>query len=75
MLLAANMAFLAIPGIEANTSAGSRSPSQITSYFSTATSVGSLILSLLLSRQNLYDGAKGADEIVRNNCIRHQFES
>ncbi|KAK7676771.1 hypothetical protein QCA50_020239 [Cerrena zonata] len=49
VLLNANVAFLAVPGVNAGD--GTRTPAQVTSYISIVTSVGSILIGLLLVRQ------------------------
>jgi hypothetical protein len=51
VLLNANVAFLAINSVDTNRDPY-RSPAQISSYFSISTSIGSIILGLILVRQN-----------------------
>ncbi|OBZ67952.1 hypothetical protein A0H81_12483 [Grifola frondosa] len=50
VLLNANVAFLAIPSVDNDN--GNRTPAQISSYLSIVTSIGSIILGLLLVRQH-----------------------
>ncbi|KAF9019693.1 hypothetical protein BDZ89DRAFT_1072834 [Hymenopellis radicata] len=52
VLLNANVAFLAIQSVDETSDNPSRSAAQITSYLSVITSIGSIILGLLLVRQN-----------------------
>jgi hypothetical protein len=50
-LLNANVAFLSIPSVDSGFNVLSRTPAQLASYFSIVTSVGAVVLGLLLSRQ------------------------
>ena len=58
MLLNANVAFLGTPR------AGTLSAADISSYFSISTSVGSIVLGLLLVRQNQTKDRETATEVV-----------
>jgi hypothetical protein len=64
VLLNANVAFLAIPIIASEQGQQSRSPAEVASYFSIASSVGAIILGLLLVRQNRTKSRETADEAV-----------
>ena len=63
MLLNANVAFLAIPSVDNGSS--SISPAQISSSLSIVTSVGSILLGLLLVRQHRVKSKETAEEAVR----------
>ncbi|SJK98588.1 uncharacterized protein ARMOST_01856 [Armillaria ostoyae] len=52
VLLNANVAFLAIQSVDDSSAKEGRSPAQISSYISVIASIGSIILGLLLIRQN-----------------------
>jgi hypothetical protein len=53
VVLNANVAFLAIQSVDNNGAQNlNRSPAQISSYLSTLTSIGSIIIGLLLVKQN-----------------------
>ncbi|KAG6811849.1 hypothetical protein H0H92_005582 [Tricholoma furcatifolium] len=52
VVLNANVAFLAIQSVDSSSHGDVRSPAQIASYTSITTSIGSIILGLLLVRQN-----------------------
>ena len=62
MLLNANVAFLGTPRV------GTLSAAQVSSYFSIITSVGSIILGLLLVRQNQTKDRETAVDVV--SCIK-----
>lgn len=62
MLLNANVAFLAIPNV--GTDDQTLSGAQISSYISIATSIGSILLGLLLIRQNRVKARETANEAV-----------
>ena len=62
VLLTANMAFLAIPSVDNGTRA--RTPTQVASYFSTVTSIGSIVIGLLLVRKHRDKPNEFADEVV-----------
>jgi len=65
VLLSANMSFLSIQSVDnGGKVAGDRSPAQIASYISIVTSIGSIILSLLLVRQNRSRNRQFMDETV-----------
>ena len=59
----ANVAFLAIPSVD-NGNNPPRSSAQIASYISIATSIGSIILGLLLVRQNRTKSRENAEDVV-----------
>jgi hypothetical protein len=56
VLLTANVAFLAIPGIGNST--------QLASFFSTVTSIGSIVIGLLLVRKHRNKPEDSADNVV-----------
>ena len=62
MLLNANVAFLAIPSVD--TGNGDVTIAQVCSYLSIVTSVGSILLGLLLIRQHRVKSKDTADEAV-----------
>ena len=65
VLLNANMAFLSIQSINnGGNLVADRSAAQITSYISIMTSVGSVIISLILVRQNRSKNRHSAEEAV-----------
>lgn len=65
MLLNANVAFLAIQSVDNDgNQVVDRSPAQIVSYISIITSLGSVLLSMLLVRQNRSKGREAADKAV-----------
>lgn len=64
VLLNANVAFLAIQSIDKTQKWEHRSSAQIASYASTVFSVGSIILGLLLDRQNRTKGRETALDAV-----------
>ncbi|EMD35462.1 hypothetical protein CERSUDRAFT_157231 [Gelatoporia subvermispora B] len=67
VLLNANVAFLAIPSVDPGNGAPEipRNAAQITSYLSMIFSIGSMILSLLLTRQHRLKNRDSADEVVK----------
>lgn len=69
MLLNANVALLAIQSVDDGGSNGIRTPVQISSYLSIAMSIGSIILGLLLVRQNRTKGKESAPEAVSSVCF------
>ncbi|KAJ8522039.1 hypothetical protein ONZ45_g1350 [Pleurotus djamor] len=73
VLLAANVAFLAIQSVDNAQGVPERSPSQIASYLSTLTSVSSIMVALLLVRQNRtkgHDTAEAAADYLRQRQYR-----
>ncbi|KAL4268934.1 WW domain-containing protein [Pleurotus pulmonarius] len=70
VLLAANVAFLAIQSVDNEKDDPRRSPSQIASYLSTITSVSSMIVGLLLVRQNRTKGRDTARAAADYLCAR-----
>jgi len=62
-MLNANVAFLAIQSVDVDANPY-RSPAQISSYLSVAANIGSIILGLLLMRQNRTKIRETADEAV-----------
>ena len=63
MLLNANVAFLAIPSVD--NGSGAINPAQVASYLSILTSVGSILLGLLLIRQHRVKSKDTADDANR----------
>ena len=63
MLLNANVAFLAIPSVDSGD--GAITPAQISSFLSIVTSVGSILLGLLLVRQHRVKSKDTAEEAHR----------
>ena len=63
VMLNANVAFLAIQSVDVNADPY-RSPAQISSYLSIIANIGSIILGLLLMRQNRTKSKETADEAV-----------
>jgi hypothetical protein len=66
VMLNANVAFLAIQSVDVNDDPY-RSPAQISSYLSVIANIGSIILGLLLMRQNRTKSKETADEAV--SCL------
>jgi len=66
VLLNANVAFLAIQSVDqiSENQSPDRSPAQIASYLSIIASIGSIILGLLLIRQNRTKSRETADDVV-----------
>ena len=66
VLLNANVAFLAIQSVDqiSENNNPDRSPAQIASYLSIIASIGSIILGLLLIRQNRTKSRETADDVV-----------
>ena len=62
MLLNANVAFLAIPSVDPGDHI--RTPAQLASYISIVTSIGSVVIGLLLLRQHRTKPQDAADEVV-----------
>ncbi|KAF7426196.1 hypothetical protein PC9H_008563 [Pleurotus ostreatus] len=73
VLLNANVAVLAIQSVDDGGADGTRTPVQISSYLSIAMSIGSIILGLLLVRQNRTKGKESAPEAMRF-MSRHSLE-
>jgi len=71
VMLNANVAFLAIQSVDVNDVNGDpyRSPAQISSYLSVIANIGSIILGLLLMRQNRTKSKETADEAVSYLCL------
>ncbi|KXN91717.1 hypothetical protein AN958_12569, partial [Leucoagaricus sp. SymC.cos] len=67
VLLAANMAFLAIPSLDNGDNPELRSPAQICSYISIVTSVCSIVLGQLFSRYHRIKGWERFDERITEN--------
>jgi hypothetical protein len=62
VLLIVNVAFLAIPSVDPGDS--TRSPAQLISYLSVITSIGSIVMGLLLLRQHRTKPQDAAEEVV-----------
>ena len=62
MLLNANVAFLAIPSVDPGNHI--RTPAQLASYLSVITSIGSIVIGLLLLRQHRTKPQDAAEEVV-----------
>jgi len=62
-MLNANVAFLAIQSVDSS-EGPYRSPAQISSYMSVVASIGSIILGLLLIRQNRTKNRESVDDVV-----------
>jgi len=75
VLLNANVAFLAIPSVDPGSGPGNhtRSPVQVASYISIVTSVGSVVIGLLLLRQHRTKPQDSADEVVSHYLISHPY--
>jgi hypothetical protein len=71
VILNANVAFLAIPGVSPG---GTSTPSQICSYISVTASVGAVATGLLLMRQNRTKHRETADDAVRRFTGSISFE-
>jgi len=69
VLLNANVAFLAIPSVD--TGNRTRTPSQLASYLSIITSVGSIVIGLLLLRHHRTKPQDSADEVDKYLRSRH----
>ena len=71
VMLNANVAFLAIQSVDVNDANRNpyRSPAQISSYLSVIANIGSIILGLLLMRQNRTKTKETADEAVSYLCL------
>ncbi|KAF9443577.1 hypothetical protein P691DRAFT_764150 [Macrolepiota fuliginosa MF-IS2] len=67
VLLATNMAFLAIPSLDSGDDPESRSPAQICSYLSIILSVSSIVLGQLFSRYHRIKGWEHFDERITDN--------
>jgi hypothetical protein len=71
-MLNANVAFLAIQSVDVNANANTsqyRSYAQISSYLSVVANIGSIILGLLLMRQNRTKSRETADEAVSHSPL------
>jgi len=68
-MLNANVAFLAIQSIDEEATLPQRSAAQLASYVSILASIGSIILGLLLVRQNRTKTRESAVEAVRNRLL------
>jgi chaperone required for assembly of F1-ATPase len=62
VLLNANVAFLAIPSVDSGDHV--RTPAQLASYLSMVTSIGSIVIGLLLLRQHRTKPHDAAEEVV-----------
>ena len=62
MLLNANVAFLAIPSVDPGDHI--RTPAQLASFMSIVTSIGSVVVGLLLLRQHRTKPHDAAEEVV-----------
>jgi hypothetical protein len=71
VMLNANVAFLAIQSVDVD--GPRRSPAQISSYLSVIANIGSIILGLLLMRQNRTKSKDTADEAVSYLCLPFIF--
>jgi hypothetical protein len=71
VMLNANVAFLAIQSVDVD--GPRRSPAQISSYLSVIANIGSIILGLLLMRQNRTKTKETADEAVSYLCLPFFF--
>jgi len=67
VLLATNMAFLAIPSLDSGDHPESRSAAQICSYLSIILSVSSIVLGQLFSRYHRIKGWENFDERITDN--------
>jgi len=66
VLLNANVAFLAIPGV--NTGDGTHTPAKLASHLSIVTSIGSIVIGLLLLRQHRIKQQDVGEEIVSHTA-------
>ncbi|KAF7428141.1 hypothetical protein PC9H_007361 [Pleurotus ostreatus] len=73
VLLNANVALLAIQSVDNGNSHGIRSPIQIASYMSIASSIGSIIAGLLLVRQNRSKGPASPLRLLSNHSFNLQL--
>lgn len=64
VLLNANVAFLAIQSVDEATADSTRSPAQILSFLSVVSSIGSVIIGLMLARKNKVKHKEGAEDAV-----------
>lgn len=71
VLLIANVAFLAIPSVDPGDRI--RTPSQLASYFSIITSIGNVVIGLLLLRQHRTKPQDNAEEV--DNYLRSRYHS
>ncbi|KAL0573615.1 hypothetical protein V5O48_008345 [Marasmius crinis-equi] len=62
VLLNANVAFLAIQSVDEATAEPHRSPAQILSFLSVVSSIGSVIIGLMLTRKNKVNHKEGAQD-------------
>ncbi|KAL0574220.1 hypothetical protein V5O48_007740, partial [Marasmius crinis-equi] len=62
VLLNANVAFLAIQSVDEATAEPHRSPAQILSFLSVVSSIGSVIIGLMLTRKNKVNYKEGAED-------------
>ncbi|KAK1231013.1 hypothetical protein PQX77_005874 [Marasmius sp. AFHP31] len=62
VLLNANVAFLAIQSVDEATSSPKRSPAQVLSFLSVVSSIGSVIIGLMLTRKNKVKHKEGATD-------------
>ncbi|KIJ66552.1 hypothetical protein HYDPIDRAFT_67631, partial [Hydnomerulius pinastri MD-312] len=65
VILNANVAFLAIPGVSPTPGSGSQTAAQIFSYISISTSLGAVVTGLLLMRQTRTKPRETAADAVR----------
>jgi len=72
-MLNANVAFLAIQSIDEEATLPERSAAQLASYVSILASIGSIILGLLLVRQNRTKTRESAVEAVRNKRLSNSW--
>lgn len=73
VVLNANVAFLAIQSVDVDQNPY-RSPAQISSYLSVVANIGSIILGLLLMRQNRTKNRDTADEVVSRDLYHYDAE-
>ncbi|PBK80241.1 hypothetical protein ARMGADRAFT_1021025 [Armillaria gallica] len=73
VLLNANVAFLAIQSVDDSSAKDGRSLAQILSYISIITSIGSIILGLLMTRKNRWMASGGTTEALRFLYSRKQL--
>ena len=69
VMLTSNVGYLAIQSVDIDMGAD-RSPGQIASYLSVVANIGSIILGLLLMRQNRTKRSETADEVVSRSVSR-----
>lgn len=72
MLLNANVAFLAVPSVDPATA--HYNATQITSYISVRTSIGSILTGVLLIRQYRDKGESAEEAVYWGSCYMHRLQ-